>query len=327
MSNQALGSSDNQNKQLVIWNPLQEVVIEPCRGINPFGNSDMLLEIIQSAELTTLADVKVLHFVSETQLPCHWEPKILAIVPNDGSSPKLQEIWKALRDPIRDEIGPVHSPQALQIFISENSARTIEQLYLDEQEGAVIFLHTCQLIAEASGGSSHFGPSNANITKSISSIESKVQRMQADVGCSTELAISQIDDGVRGTLSFKTPSQLKLGVETFMRLAEKNGWQIDCSNLWENEFDYGGYLDVDIRILIPLPGNRTVVAELQFHLKDFYDGTSVSPVSRAHKVYEEMRMIPVTGTSNVNLSYQELNETSRLYFTTALFHAKRSNSQ
>ena len=128
--------------------------------------------------------------------------------------------------------------------------------------------------------------------------------MQADSGCSIALAISQIDDGVRGTLSFKTPSQLKLGVEMFMKLAADNNWQVDCSNLWENEFDYGGYLDVDIRISIPISENRQVVAELQVHLDDFYDGTSVSPVSRAHKVYEEMRMIPVTGKSEVNLSYQ-----------------------
>lgn len=296
---------------------------KPSLGVNPFRNSAMLFDIIKQAELTTMADVKVLHFVASTQLPCHWESAILAIVPDSGFYPALQQIWTILRDPVRNELSSLPTSSSVDIHLECNSATTIEKLLEDEKNGAILFLETCQLIARYSGGKLHFGPQNINMTKSEPSIRSKVERMQTESGCTPAQAIAQIDDGVRGTISFENPSQLKQGIKAFMQLAANRGWKVHYSNLWENEKDYGGYLDVDARIVIPLDGGRQVIAELQFHLDDFYDGTTVSPVSRAHKVYDQMRMIPVTGKSESNLSYEELNETSRLFFTTALFQGRR----
>ncbi|GAB4185662.1 MAG: hypothetical protein Tsb0015_02770 [Simkaniaceae bacterium] len=324
MTTQALNKINNSESNKYRKNPENP---KPCPGINLFGNSEMTLEIIKSAELTTLADVKVLHFISQTQIPCRWEPKIMAIVPN--LSPKnlaaLQKFWQIYRDRIREELGNFTPPSSMDMFLEKNSALTVDELLQDEQEGAKSFYATCQKIASSAKGQAHFGPDNANITKSKDSIESKIKRMQAESDCTVSYAIQQIDDGVRGTISFEKPSDLKQGFKQFVKIAEKNSWKIEVSNLWENEEDYGGYIDVDVRIVIPLPNGRQVIGELQFHLKDFYDGTKESPVSRAHKVYEEMRMIPVTGKSEKNLSYTELNETSRLYFATALFHASYSN--
>lgn len=310
------------------------------KEINPLVNSEMMIEIAKYAELPTLADVKVMHFISVTQIPAYYEPKIRAIVPKPTlrAYNLVKWAWQALRNPLRERVGTFpeleqhvlmvqqHSENndiIIEQYHSENSATTTDELYFDELEGAEIFLPICQQVAQSGGGTAHFGPGNVNIVKSKDSILSKVQRTHSESGASVAHAIAQIDDGVRGTISYDTPEQLRSGMKEFLRLADQNGWEVDVSNLWENEEDYGGYIDFDVRIMIPLSGNRHVVAELQFHLNDFYDGTKDSPVSRAHKVYEEMRMIPVTGKSNVNLSYTELNEASRLYFTTALFQAFR----
>ncbi|CCB88772.1 hypothetical protein [Simkania negevensis] len=326
MSNSiSLSSSQHNSVQQQVAN--NQLVL--YKEINPLVNSEGMLNIAKYAELPTLADVKVMHFISVTQIPAYYEPKIRSIVPFKGAYPLVQLAWKYLRNSLREGVGTFpellsHPPLISRTPVFHaNSATTIEELYQDEQEGAEIFLPICQQVAESGGGTAHFGPENVNIIKSKESILSKVQRTQSESGASVAHAIAQIDDGVRGTISFDTPEQLRAGMKEFLHLAKQNGWEIDVSNLWENEQDYGGYIDFDVRIMIPLGQDRQVVAELQFHLNDFYDGTKDSPVSRAHKVYEEMRMIPVTGKSDVNLSYEELNEASRLYFTTALFQAYR----
>ena len=326
MSSQAISCSRKTDKQLVIRRA-PEKGDKPCRGMSQFVNCAMLLEVIKYAELTTAADAKVLHFVSSFQIPCHWEPKIQAIVPNFKSPYKLLGIWTRFRNQIRNEIGPIHPTRTKAGSFFWNSARSIEELCTDEQEGSTTFKRICKKIEMHSKGKPHFGPNNSSITKSQSSIMSKVQRMQFDCGCSMEEAIRKIDDGVRGTISFSSPAQLKEGIKSFIEFAKKRSLGFECSNMWEENSECAGYLDVDFKILIPLKEKRQVVAELQFHLDSFYDGTSVSPVSRAHKIYEEMRMMPVTRKSNVNLYYAELHETSRLYFAAALFVEKCFKSQ
>lgn len=291
------------------------------RSPNPFGNSEMISNILRISCITTIADLKVLHFISVTQIPVHWEPKILSIVPNQTSYGRVQNAWTSFRIPLRAIIGPTAVPTLVSDYRGSNTARTIEELHLDAQMVVPSFLTVCKEIAKRGGGRAHFGTDDRNITKTKASIESKVLRMQAESGCTLAHAISQIDDGVRGTISFPTASRLKEGLAAFVVYAQKNGWEFDCSNLWNNMNDYGGYVDIDVRLEIPLRAGRKVVGELQFHLDDFYDGTTQSLVSRAHKIYEVMRMIPVTGKCDVDLCYEVLNETSRLYFTTALYRA------
>ncbi len=304
------------------------------RSPHPYATSEKLVELIKASEITTAGDLKVLQFISAARLQCHWEPNLLAIVPNPRAYSSLQNLWRCMRQPLRQRLGTVSSTiesTATDIsnsipYSGRNTASTIDELYDDAMQGSHKLRDVCRNIQKRCRGQAHFGPNDANIVKSKESMVSKVQRMQAESNCSTATAIQGIDDAVRGTLSFKTMQQLKMGINIFFNHAKANGWKIECSNLWTNEHDYGGYLDVDARIEIPVGDERVVIAEVQFHLQDFYDGSKQSIVARAHKIYEQLRMIPVIGSSPSNLSFEELNETSRLYFASALFQAIQTSA-
>jgi hypothetical protein len=301
----------------------------PSYAYIAFSGSPSAAKILKQGELVTLADVKVLEFIDSQSIPCHYNPEIRAIVPSPKAYSTVQSKWRELRDPIRDIIGTIESEQTSDPRTWQNSAKSVDELLEDEKAGAGIFLDLAEQIAKASGGTAHFGPGNINITKSRASIFDKVSRITNETGSVEAYAIGQIEDGVRGTISFKTPQELKKGLEAFKSQLIALGLEADISNIWKNEFDYSGYLDVDAKIRIKLPSEgpnsepRYVMGEIQFHLEDFYDGGKDCVVSRAHKVYEIIRLIPVKGGPSVNMTFDELNETSRLYFTTALFQAHK----
>jgi hypothetical protein len=301
----------------------------PSLFLSPFGGNRYSKKILQRGELHTISDVKVLEFINTHSIPCSYHPEIRSIVPARDSYPIIQSKWRELRDPIRDAIGDIQVQQYSPLPITwENSAQTVEKLLEDTANGAVIFVNLVTEIARYSQGTAHFGPNKMNLTKSEASILDKVSRTQTETGGDEAYAISHIEDGIRGTISFQTPEQLKKGLNAFISKLTKLGYDIDVSNIWKNEFDYSGYLDVDAKIRIRLPEagsgkSRYVMAEIQFHLDEFYDGGKDCAVSRAHKIYEVIRLIPVLGRPSVNLSFTELNETSRLYFTAALYQAHK----
>ncbi len=303
--------------------------ITPSLFFSPFGGNRYSLKILQKGELHTISDVKVLEFIAVHSIRCHYNPEIRSIVPAPDSYPIVQSKWRELRDPIRDAIGDVQvQPYSPLPITWENSAQTVEKLLEDTAKGALIFINLVSEIARQSEGIAHFGPNKMNLTKSKASILDKVSRTQTETGADEAYAISHIEDGIRGTLSFQTPEQLKKGLNAFISKLTKLGYDIDVSNIWKNEFDYSGYLDVDAKIRIRLPEagtgkSRYVMAEIQFHLDEFYDGGKDCAVSRAHKIYEVIRLIPVIGRPSVNLSFTELNETSRLYFAAALYQAHK----
>lgn len=292
----------------------------PYFCVNPWAE-----KIVVSGELATVSDAKVLEMAIAHSIPCRYEPEIRALVPKESYFPKVRELWRELRDPIRATISEVNHIQGTDSTLWTNSASSKDELFQDEQTASQSFLEVCTQVAEEIGATPHFGPNNVNITKSLKSIQEKIDRITTDTGGSEAYAVSHIEDGVRGTLSFRTPEELKEGVLAFAKILEAKGWEFDLTNIWENEFDYSGYLDLDAKIRIPIPSHTDsphyIMAEIQFHLDDFYNGRSDCVVSRAHKIYEVIRMIPVKGKADVNLSFDELNEASRMYFTAALYRA------
>ncbi len=296
--------------------PIQDPI---CRGINHYTNNKYTRKIVEKGELKTLMDVKVLDFASRTGLPCHYEEEIKAIVPNRSSIQHLQNTWTALRNPIRDVIN-VELPRVEDVFLWKNSAESIDELLQHEQIGGEKLLTLTDAVVKNAGGKAFFGPNNINLTKSRDSIESKIKRTVAASGSTEFYAIQHIDDGVRGTIAFRNAEEMKKGLQEFVKISKTMGLIIDSSNIWNCDDDYSGYLDVDFRIKIPLDKEgKMIMAELQFHLEEFYDGTHASGVSRAHKVYEIIRMIPTDQGNPTSLDTQDLIETSRLFFTVALF--------
>jgi hypothetical protein len=300
---------------------------EPCRGLSPFVMTPYTSKIVRVAEFKTVADLKVLDFVGRTGLPCCYEDQIRAIVPASGSFPRVQNDWVILRNPLRDIIRDAGVlPSALDSALWTNSATSVDELLAHERIGGFQLVELATRIREKTGGKAHFGPDNINLTKSRESIEGKIKRTIAASGCSPLYALQHIEDGVRGTLSFATPEALQRGLREFIGICEARGLEIDSSNIWNCDEDYAGYVDIDFRLRLPVGSGLTVMAELQFHLDDFYDGTRDCPVSRAHKVYEILRMIPTEEGNPTTLTAEELRETSRLFFTAALFQAHVTRS-
>lgn len=318
---QAAKTNDPKCLQLIFTKKVIHAAVS-LFAVNPWAK-----KIVRYGELATVSDAKVMQLALAHSIPCKYEPEIRALVPNQNYFQKVQNLWRELREPIRIQISAINLIPITDSKLWTNSAKTKSEFLIDEQVAAKEFLEIATEVADLIGANAHFGLNNVNITKSEKSVQEKIERIKTDTGGNEEYAIGQIEDGVRGTLSFRTPEQLKKGVIAFATILQGKNWEVDFTNIWESEFDYSGYVDIDAKIRIPLPPTeqglpRYIMAEIQFHLDDFYDGRPDCIVSRAHKVYEVIRMIPVQGKATVNLSFDELNEASRMFFTAALYQVE-----
>jgi len=302
------------------------------KSLSPLKQTPFVQSILEKADFPTIADLKVLYLVSKLGIPAYYDSHLRSIVLHSQAVKPLKNAWASLRESIAKPLAdlPVERHKDEDRWV--NSARTVDELYKDELRGSELFFNITKAIAEKTGGQLCFGPGNKNIVKSKSSIQSKVDRAAADAGADEAFAVQHVEDGVRGTIVFGTMKDLRNAYEQFVKICKQNNILFSASNLWDPNIDYSGYVDIDVRLLLKFKdqnqGDRIILAELQFHLDSFFDGSKDCVVSRAHKIYEIIRMVPVIGMpTDCEASYEDLVETSRLYFTTSLFlTAQKSNN-
>jgi len=317
-----------------------EYRFEILNRVHPLANSPLSLVCTQTADLTTIADVKVLDFCSKLER-CfprlfffHYEPKIMGLVPDRRSYQFLEKIWIYLRDCIRQQLetNKLHEQFSSHqnSILWKNSARDISSLLADADVAAPILERVAVKIALASGGKALFGPNKMHLIKTANSIREKVERNQRDFSLSVEASVQKIDDVVRGTVAVERPQQVFLATQAFLRVAPQENISSIINDLWYREGleEDGGYVDIDANLSITLKDreNRTVLGELQVHFTEFFDGTKDCFVARAHKIYELFRMIGTKSAHSINISQPELTYSSLLYFTTALFQIAAKNN-
>lgn len=299
--------------------------------LGQFSGSQQIQEILKISELVTRADFRVLQFVYYSRMPCHYDKYLRAIVPDRGAYKYNQQIWRIFANTLRSQMGSFSLTSDSNAFLWRNTAISVDELLRDELVAANSLRKIMTSTTNLTGGILSFGPEDKNIIKSRESIESKIQRSIRDGMPSREAAISFIDDGVRGTIYCKTPKALGKSVLTFIKKATIEQISFSPTDLWRVSYDCAGYADIEMKIKIPVEFNgegvpvKYILGEIQFHLEDFYDATPDSAVARADKIYEILRMTPIGGLSKeIPVSYEEMTECSRLYFSAAMFNALKN---
>jgi hypothetical protein len=212
-----------------------------------------------------------------------------------------------------------------------NTAENVPSLLADANAAAPLLEQVAQQIALESEGKALFGPNKMHLIKSESSIRGKVARNTRDYGHSEQRTLQDMDDVVRGTISVETPEQIFLATRALLGVVSARQDMI-INDLWHREGieQMGGYVDIDANLAFHLETeereSRIVLGELQIHFSEFFDGTKQCFVARNHKIYEISRMIGTLEEYPINISQLELNYTSLLYFTTALFQITANNN-
>jgi hypothetical protein len=222
--------------------------------------------ITSSGEATpaSLEEVKAVAGVRESDPPREAARKILGIVAS---------AWKRINAAFRPEW--FRRPP----MPAYNDATTPEELVQDAKAVAPTLLAVGKSVARSVGGRADAGPNDQFVVKTLSSIQSKVQRKGCPIGA--------INDAVRMTIYHDTPEGLARAYRRFVRTAERSGMRlVEVENKWqvpvpEDSVGYGG---IHVNLAMQAPSGRTVPGEVQFHLTPFY-----RVKEDLHKYYEQAR--------------------------------------
>lgn len=175
-----------------------------------------------------------------------------------------------------------------------NSAKTTRELHEDAKAVAKEFEKTVIQAARATGSEFSFGydPKTGGnfMLKAMDSLEGKVPRIRArkgNEGLTDEQIVSKsLKDAVRGTIIADTPESLGDAVRAVRARAEKSGLSVAVQNKFLDQADPTGYGAVHMDLQMRTPDGRSVITELQFHLRDAYDGNQGSPKENSHGLYK-----------------------------------------
>jgi len=181
-----------------------------------------------------------------------------------------------------------------------NSAKTVNELHKDAHEAKHQFCIHLEKIAIETGAKMNAGADNEFMVKTISSIESKVDRWKVS-GLSEEAIIQKVNDCLRATLICKDINMLEETIKSFFELTEES--EVFLGQAYSNKFQESydlGYVGYHCNGVMIVDGKK-VRFEVQFHLEDIVDGTSSSIKELSHIVYEAARGSGDTPNSPINI--------------------------
>jgi HK97 family phage prohead protease len=238
-------------------------------------------------------------FAKEHDHGAKWNAAIGAFVPVDQKPIENLHIANAAaiakRIGVPDSIGDARIKEV-------NSANTLRELIADSRAAAPAFEKMVRDAAKAAGGKPFFGPEDKHILKSPKKVSEKIARKQMDFYNKQKAAgverpivrtrtqqIQLLDDVVRGSIITDTPEKLGAAIRKFKSDVEKSGGRVEIDNKWDNNANPSGYVGVHAKVLAKTPSGRSVLSEVQFHIRAIYDGTDGSPKDASHAVYEKAR--------------------------------------
>ncbi len=171
----------------------------------------------------------------------------------------------------------------------ENTAMTISELMKDAaiiKDEYAIFI---KKLAEKNNGKACFGHNNQFILKSKHSIERKVKDDIKELDKAESEVVSKIADSIRGSIVVATPQDITHVVKELQSSAKEKGWDITFKNIWQED-RANGYVGVHAKLKLITPEGRIVIAELQIHLPEIYNGTEKCIKEHNHKIFEYARI-------------------------------------
>ena len=248
-----------------------------------------------------------------------------AVVPRDFD--KLKAHHAQVKKELAERIGVPTDKRAK----VSNGASTVAELLEDARQVAPAFKSLAEQAAKDSGAEVSFGKADPKndylrehafgtyLLKMPDSLEGKVGRvreelMQADPSREypdSYIVANELKDAVRGTLIADTPESLGDAVRSVRRQAEEAGLAVTIKNRFEDS-DKTGYAAVHMTLQVQTPAGRPIMTELQFHLRQAYDGNAGSPKDNSHGLYK-----PDPKTNQIS---QESAAAQMLIWSTAFDH-------
>ncbi len=169
-----------------------------------------------------------------------------------------------------------------------NTSRSISELLKDARSISDEFANMIEGLASSNHGKACFGPNRQFMLKSNESLERKAKDDAILFDITLEESIAGIGDSIRGTVVVKTPQDVTLFISELQRESKSKGWDVTFKNLW-NEDRVDGYVGVHARMKIRGGNGNEVLAELQIHLPQIYNGDDKCVKEFSHKTYEYAR--------------------------------------
>ena len=242
-----------------------------------------------------------------------YNPHLKVVVP--ASSKRVNIEWERSKNKIARAIGILPHPVDKKSMLWTNSAGSEQELINHANTLAPAFRDMCRDVSKKVGREVNFGPGDRCIVKAPESLHRKVAQDARVMGADQRDSLSKIGDALRGTLIVEKPGDIKNVVNEVIKLVNDQGGQVVFKNLWAEERQ-SGYMGVHAKILLPLAkegpdSEKTLIVELQIHLKCIMDGTENCVKEREHLIYEHIRTGGVVNPA-------ELSAASRLLYLTAL---------
>ena len=183
-----------------------------------------------------------------------------------------------------------------------NTAVTIENLLQDAKFFAPLFVDFLQsTIQGIDQATVSFGPNNAFMLKSPSSLRRKIDAICREMSQVTKFEDKDIEkkviqsawDSIRGTIVIDTVDALKNTIYMLKFKTKENGWALTINNLWNKPstgYASTGYVGIHTAIQM-ISGGKSIIAELQIHFSQMFDGSPTCPKERSHIFYERTRIV------------------------------------
>jgi len=234
-----------------------------------------------------------------------------AFVPSNEAIFSINSKWLSAVVHIRNQLGDVPRTPVLDVIRWRNTVDSVLGLNALSIDFAPLFNHT--LITVVDGLSDtyiSYGPNNSFITKSLTSLENKRDRMLNQNPNSYPW--ETMDDSLRGTIVIKSVVNF---ASVISRLSDNNfPFYVYCDNKFsDGRAKDSGYVGVHCKVLVQNV-THTLQAELQIHFYDVMDGTTDCPKEYTHGIYEKTRSLSLTDTYDTSVINQEGNNAQKLVF-------------
>ena len=220
-----------------------------------------------------------------------WNEQFKVVVPHNPE--RVWGAWLKEREQLAARIGD--TPQGLSQDEAEQKwtndhSRTEEQLVDLAGRTKPAWTAAVRKIVAAIGGKveAAFGDGDQHATKGIGSLTRKSKKIQEEKGLEPTVAVNRgVGDAIRGSVIVDTPEELGSAIREAVKLFGHENIVVD--NKFVGKPNKSGYTAVHCDVWFPDANGTRMKAELQFHMRSFYDGSEANVKGQAHKLYEATR--------------------------------------
>ncbi|MBS4168329.1 hypothetical protein [Parachlamydia sp. AcF125] len=249
------------------------------------------------------------------------------VVPLDAE--KVEQGYQEKKQEIASRISIIEDREHIQQARSwQNSSTTVADLLKDAESLKGTYAGFLREIAFQNNGEAHFGPDDMFITKSESSLRRKVNDDMKILGKTEEQCTQQAGDSLRGTVVLEKPENITGFVRAFQEKCQEKGYDVTFKNVWKEDRSTG-YVGVHAKVKMVTDQGKTVLAELQLHLPQIYDGTIACVKEQSHHIYEYAREAYGPGSEETRKPQPPsfANGISKLQFLSHMLDIQRKPSQ